>query len=290
MHWGDKGYEVEFTRGVGQFDAHLRENGWTNTRMEFFFNHKKRHRWFGWDGDEPKYIKDMGQHQEMIRMWESVTADSPVPWVYRMDASWQMKNQFDMIGGHRNMWVCSGFHRWYPDELRTVTERGEIAWWYTGSPPIGACSSAILALVYQTWERGLSGCCQWSTISPGDDPWFESNGSATCMMYPGDRFGIKGPLPSIRMKVLRNGIQDIDLLDRATKAAGDANPRRAAFTESIPVVVWEKPPPIVRQQPPEEWDSHNLMEDHEPGHLEQKQLDPFWWSEIRDQTLSKETS
>ena len=288
LWWGEKGYEVEFVRGVQQFDAHLRQNGWTDTHMEFFFNHKKRHRWFGWDGDEPKYLKDMEYHKEMIRMWETATAGSPVPWLYRMDASWQMKNQFDLLGGHNNFWVCSGFHKWYPDELRQVMARGEIAWWYNGTPPVQGTSSEILALVYQTWARGLHGNCQWLTNRPGPDPWFQCNGAGTVSLYPGDRFGIKGPIPSIRLKVLRNGIQDIDLVDQAAREGPAADAARKAWKESIPIPVWTQPSPAALELPPEDWDNYNLAAEHEPVHEEQKHLDPFWWQQIRGRALSQE--
>ena len=30
----------------------FREKGWTSTRFELFFNHKKRYKGFPWDGDE----------------------------------------------------------------------------------------------------------------------------------------------------------------------------------------------------------------------------------------------
>jgi len=286
LWWGEKGYEVEFTRGVRQFDAHLREKGWTHSRMQFFFNHKKRHRWFEWDGDEPKFLKDMGYHKEMIRMWESVTADSPVPWVYRMDASWQMKNQFAVLAGHRNMWVCGGFITWYPDEVRQVMARGEIVWWYGGTPPIHTASSGILSAIYRTWARGVQGFCAWSTVNPGKDPWFDCNGCATGLLYPGDRFGIPGPIPSIRLKIERNGIQDIDLLDRVTKEAGNADALREDWRRSIPIPVWEKPSPSAYSLPPEDWDSPTLAAEHEPVYQADETLDPSWWQHIRGRALA----
>jgi len=288
LWWGDKGYEVEFVRGVRQFDAHLRERGWTRTRMEFFFNHKKRHRSFGWDGDEMKYMKDAGHHLEMIRMWEKATAGSPVPWVYRLDASWQVKNQFEVLGGHRNFWVCGGMVRWYPQEVARVIQRGETVWWYGGAPRINAPSSSILQNVYLTWARGMHGYCAWSTINPGPDPWFDCSGSATALLYPGERFGIKGPLPSIRLKVQRNGIQDIDLIDQAAKAAGNLDTVRRQVSGAVPIPLWEAPPPNATKLPPEDWDAYNLVEDHEPEHRERKQLDPLWWRVIRQLALKQE--
>jgi hypothetical protein len=285
--WGEPGYEVEFNRCVGQFDDHLRENGWTHTHIEFFFNHKKRYRWFEWDGDEVKHLKDMRYHQEMVRLWEQAIGDTPVQWVYRSDASWQMVSQFERMSGHRSFWVCGEFHRWYPDQVRQVLDRGDTVWWYGGTPPVQAATSSILSNVYQTWARGLGGYCAWLTTDPGPDPWFDCDGCATGSIYPGERFGIGGPIPSIRLKVQRNGIQDIDLLDQVAKSVGNATTVRRELERIIPIQIWSRPPPAAEQLPPEEWDSRNLADEHEPVYRAKEALDPFWWQVLRDRALAQ---
>jgi hypothetical protein len=287
LWWGERGYEVEFDRCVGQFDAHLRQRGWTDTYVEFFFNHKKRYRWFGWDGDEVKHLKDMDYHQEMVRLWEKAIGDTPVKWVYRMDASWQMVNQFKMMAGHKNFWVCGGFHRWYPEEVRQVIDRGDTVWWYGGTPPLQEATSSILSSVYQTWARGLHGYCAWLTTNPGPDPWFDCDGCDTGSIYPGERFGINGPIPSIRLKVQRNGIQDIDLIE-AAKTIGDTTSLCAELEQVIPIALWTRPPRAAEELPPEDWDSRNLAEEHEPVYENEKKLGPFWWQAVRDRALVRE--
>lgn len=288
LHWGERGYEVEFIRGLREFDAHLREKGWTTSHVELFFNHKKRFRWFEWDGDEPKYLKDIAYHVRMAEMWADAVTGSPVNWVYRMDASWQMKQQFSRLAGHRNFWVCGGFHRWYREELRAVQERGDIVWWYGGSPPVQAASSAILRYAYETWGRSLDGYCAWLTTNPGPDPWFNCTGANTGCIYPGDRFGIKGPIPSIRLKIQRNGIQDLDLLDHALKSTGTIKTARDKLAQMIPLRLWTKPPRTALELPPEDWTSQNLREEHEPEHEEKAKLDPAWWQLVRAQALAEE--
>jgi len=286
LWWGEPGYGVEFTRGVGQFDAHLRANGWTGSRLEFFFNHKKRYRWFEWDGDEVKYAKDDAYHLEMGRLLKQATAGSPVKWVYRMDASWQMKNQFDRLAGSTNFWVCGGFLRWYPEEVRRVLGRGDIVWWYGGTPSIAAATSSILQNLFQTWARGLGGFCAWLTTSPGQDPWFDCEGGTTAVMYPGERFGIAGPIPSVRLKVQRNGIQDVDLVDRAARAAGRLEEVRGSLAQGVPLRLWEPPPRAALELPPEDWDSINLSAEHEPGREPLPEPDPSWWARFRQSALA----
>jgi hypothetical protein len=285
LHYGEKGYETEFVSGVKQFDAHLQEKGWTQSRVAFYLNHKKRYRWFGWDGDEVKDIKDMKYQYEIVEMWEKAIEGSSVPWLYRMDASWQMKNIFPLMAGHPNFWVCGGFHRWYPNELAEVVARGDEAWWYGGTASITAASSSIMSPSYETWMRGLHGNCAWLSTGCGADPWFNSDGGGTGQIYPGERFGIKGPIPSCRLKIERNGIQDIDLLNQAVEASGDKGAVQEELKTTIPVPIWKKPPKAAVELPPEEWDSRTLQEEHEPGAVEQKELDPNWWQAIRNRAL-----
>jgi hypothetical protein len=289
LWWGEPGYEVEFTRCVGQFDAHLRDNGWTKTQIEFFFNHKKRYRWFEWDGDEVKHAKDDAYHLEMIRLWEKATAGSPVKWVYRADVSWQMKGQFERLGGHRNLWNCGGFCAWYPEEIRRVLARGEIVTTYGGCPRIDAASTDILQNLYHTWARGLHGFCAWLTPRPGPDPWFDCDGAETGIFYPGERFGIAGPLPSIRLKLLRNGIQDLDMLDQEARRKGRLERTRKALIDAVGAPVWGEPPRVARELPPEEWDSINLGIEHEPIMAPSERLGSGWWAVVRDAAFSDGT-
>jgi len=288
LWWGEPGYQVEFTRGLRQFDEHYRRNGWTRTNIEFFFNHKKRYRWFEWDGDEPKYAKDDAYHVQMGRMWRSAVQGSPLKWVYRMDASWQMKNEFARLRGLVDFWVLGGFSRWYPEDIREVRERGDTVWWYGGTPSVADASSDVLQSVYKTWVRGFDGYCAWLTTSPGSDPWFNCDGAATGMIYPGERFGIPGPIPSIRLKLERNGIQDIDLLNQAASLRGALEETRQELAAEVPIQLWERPPTAACVLPPEEWDSRNLRTEIEPGTIPLPKLDPLWWTAIRRRAHARE--
>jgi len=154
LWWNQPGYEAEFVRCVRQFDRHFRQKEWLTSRPFFFFHHKKRYRWFEWDGDEPKGAKDDAYFLEMGRLLKKAIGDSPVPWVYRMDASWQMKNHIDRFAGMVNFWVCGGFARWYPDEIAIALDRGDIVWTYSGTPPIDAPSAGLLEHVAPAPTRG----------------------------------------------------------------------------------------------------------------------------------------
>jgi hypothetical protein len=277
VHWGERGYEVELTRGLRQFDDHLAQHGWVHTRMEFFFNHKKRYRWFAWDGDEVKYPEDFPIHDEFSRIFHAATADAGAPWLYRFDASWQIEGQFQRYAGRRNFWVLGGMHRWFPEAVQQALSRGELVWWYGGLPPLQEPTTAVLDRVYETWARGLGGFCLWLTTGPDEDPWFDCRGNATASLYPGKRFGIAGPIPSIRLKVQRNGIQDIDLFS-ALQSPGLFDRIRAGMG----IALWTDPPPVARATDPSFWDSANLAEEHEPVHTGGGPADPYRFHLIRE--------
>jgi len=287
LHFGEEGYDVEFVNCVRQFDEHLRENGWTGSHIEMFFNHKKRYRWFGWDGDEPKYSKDFAYHKKMGELFKQATDGSPVPWIYRSDTSWQMKNHWEALKGYITFWVCGRFVRWYPSQVKKVIERGDTVWNYGGLPSITVQSSAILENLFSTWALGLSGFSPWNTTSLGGDPWFSCTGMTEGILYPGERFGIPGPIPSIRMKIQRNGIQDVDLIMQANRDDQAAVDRLKRMTEeNNPVCVWEDLPKAAVELPPEDWDSKNLQAEHEPIKQYNESLNPLWWQGIRDAALT----
>jgi hypothetical protein len=288
LYWGQPGYEVEFTRCVGEFDRHFREKGWLTTHPYFFFNHKKRYRWFEWDGDEPKYAKDDAYYVEMGRLFQAAVGDTPVPWLFRMDASWQMKNEWEKLAGIVNYWVCGGFARWYGKEVRPVVERGDVVWTYSGTPAIDAPSSALLEHVWRIWARGLHGHCDWLSVRPDPDVWFACEGAAVSTIYPGERFGIAGPIPSARLKMQRNAVQDVNLID-AAKASGRLAETRQRLTDVAGLAIWEDPPPIVLQAPPEEWDSANLTAGSQDDNMsDYAGQDPLWWVPLRRAALGEE--
>jgi hypothetical protein len=76
---------------------------------------------------------------------------------------------------------------------------------YLGEPEIG---------VPDVWSyTGVNGFVRWLTVDPGPDPWFHLAGGSETLVYPGERFHIAGPLASIRLKLQRNCLQDLALLD-----------------------------------------------------------------------------
>jgi len=289
INWKEKGYDVEYTRGIKQFDSHLKKKKWTRSYIEYFFNHKKRYRWFEWDGDEPKYEKDFEPIGKMGDLLHPAVKGSPVKWTYRADVSWHEKKQWEVHKDNINFYVNAGLIRWYRKEAeKTMSRKNTIMWRYGGLPSVTGPSSMILQNLFTVWSMGMTGFLPWSSIDVGDDPWFDFDGGSGGCVYPGERFGIEGPLPSIRLKIERNGMQDIDLINTRCRNKTQHARLRNRLIARLPISTWGKMPKGIRKLPPEDWDSRNMHADHEPGAVETRSLDPAWWSHIRKIAFGKE--
>ncbi|MCC6365986.1 MAG: DUF4091 domain-containing protein [Bryobacterales bacterium] len=257
LWWGEPGYEAEFGNVVSEMERHFREKGWTHTRLELFFNHKKRYMGFPWDGDEVRFPEDDWYFREYGRMFRNaVPKDSPVRFVFRADTSWSMEQQSKELEGIVNMWICGdGILSWYPQVAREMKRRGDIVWFYSGPPPVTQAAAKITEFPLQAWLWGIDGYVHWLTVSAGADPWFRFDGGGTALVYSGERFGIEGPIPSIRLKVQRNAVQDLALLESfqtrrpVTELRAEAARR---FNGSKPEDWWN-PRPAIADRPPMEW-------------------------------------
>ncbi|HKT12760.1 MAG TPA: hypothetical protein VJW77_13135 [Terriglobia bacterium] len=255
--WGQPGYEAEFTNVVGEMEKHFRQKGWTRTHLEMFFNHKKRYMGFSWDGDEVRFPKDLRYFHEFGRLLnKALPADTPVRFVFRADVSWDMEQQFRELDGVVNMWTCGGgILSWYQGAPKMLRERGDIVLYYGGPPGVTEPASAITEFVLRAWVWDTMGFVHWLAVQPGNDPWFNFTGGGTTLVYPGDRFGLRDPIPSVRLKIQRNAVQELTLLDSFKARHGIEALKAEAtkqFNGSTPAEWWDPRPPFAGQ-PTYEW-------------------------------------
>ena len=213
--WGEAGYEAEFVNVVSEMERHFREKRWTQTNFEVFFNHKKRYKGFPWDGDEVRFAKDLKYFNEYGRLLkEALPANTPVHFLFRADVSWDMEQQFKVLNGVVKLWCAGGgILSLYKDAPEMLRNRGDVIWYYGGPPSVTDSSTAITEFSLRAWLWGVNGYVHWLTVSPGEDPWFHFDGGQTALIYSGERFGVREPIPSIRLKIQRNCLQDLALLD-----------------------------------------------------------------------------
>ena len=255
--WGEPGYEAEFINVVREMERHFRDKGWTHTNFEVFLNHKKRYKGFPWDGDEVRFPKDLKYFLEYGRLLKkALPADSPVHFVFRADVSWDMEQEFKVLDGVVKLWCASGgilsFYRTAPETLRN---RGDVIWYYGGPPSITDTSAAITEFPLRAWLWGVNGYVHWLTVSPGEDPWFHFSGGQTALVYSGERFGISDPIPSIRLKIQRNCLQDLALLDKfnARKQLDLLKTEAAHRYNNSNIEDWWNPRPVLADLPSDQW-------------------------------------
>lgn len=257
FQWGSPAYEAEFVNVVAEMEQHFREKGWTRTGFELFFNHKKRYKGFGWDGDETRFPQD-DAYFKLYGAWlqKACPPESTVKFRFRHDASWRMRGQADTLAGIVNHWVFAGFLSIYPELPKLVKRRGDLAWIYGGTNGVYGPVAEIAELPYRTWLMGLDGYTRWLSVDGlSRVPLKDYNGD-TCQVYSGEQFGIDGPIPSIRLKLERNILQDVALLKAAERKAKEETERGEEFRGRVAEIfglrladLWRPDSQLKRQQP-----------------------------------------
>ena len=148
---------------------------------------------------------------------------------------------YDMLKGKVNIW-CTATYFHNEKVLDERVKAGEEVWNYVccgPGPPYANFFVTMPAmshrmLFWQEWKYRSSGLLYWSTTywepSPAgtDDPWEDmatvkwitkdlfGDGS---LLYPGHKVGHYGPLPSLRLKMIRQGLQDYEYIAMAAKVS-----------------------------------------------------------------------
>ncbi len=289
LWWGEPGYEAEFVNVISEVEQHFRQNNWISTQLEVFFNHKKRYKGFAWDGDEARFDRDNQYLLEYGRLLRNaVPADSPVHFVMRADTSWTMERQFALLRGIVRFWVAGeGTYGWYPDAAREVKQRGDRVWTYGGTPSVDEVSTRITLNPLRSWISGVDGFVRWLTVSPGPDPWFHFEGGRETLIYPGERFGIPGPLAAIRLKLQRNCLQDLALLESAIPAASRNQVQEEVVRRfnGTRLSDWHQVRPALADRPPLDWNNTDIEEAMKPFEARFEHLSPAAWQRVHDYAL-----
>jgi hypothetical protein len=279
---------------LSAMERHFREKNWTSTRFEVFFNHKKRYKGFNWDGDEIRFERDNDYLITYRRMLDkAVPAASPVKFVVRADTSWSMADQFERLRGIVNFWVAGeGMLSWYPDAPAALRKRGDIVWSYGGTPSVDRVSSEITLNPLRSWVSGVQGFVRWLTVAPGPDPWMSLQGGGETLVYPGERFGLHEPLASIRLKLQRNCLQDLALLQARTQTLS----RDAVLSEVVrryngsSPKDWRNTAPPLASTPVLDWNNLNIEEAQAPFNQRFSKIETDAWLRVRHYALTSDGS
>ncbi|MGE9290701.1 MAG: glycoside hydrolase domain-containing protein [Puniceicoccales bacterium] len=131
-------------------------------------------------------------------------------------------------------------------------DMGEELWWYQASwpkppyPGLFIDSEAIETRIgfWQMWLHGVSGVIYWGGARWGDgNPWEDAATRPQWpnlygdgyFVYPGEPVGVEGPVSSIRLENIRDGIEDHLYLTLYAEAFGqrDADGKAAEIVDSL---------------------------------------------------------
>jgi hypothetical protein len=290
LWWGEPGYEREFVNVLSAMERHFREKNWTSTRFELFFNHKKRYKGFEWDGDEIRFSRDNNYLITYRRMLDkALPANTPVKFVFRLDTSWTMSEQFARLKDVVNFWVAGeGMLSWYPEAVKELKSRGDVIFTYGGTPAVDQTSASISVNPLKSWISGVDGFVRWQTVAPGPDPWFALGGGGETLVYPGDRFGINEPLATVRLKLQRNCLQDLGLLEeRARKGSREQVQSEVVRRfNGTSLSQWHNTTSPLASTPVLEWNNVNIGEALDTFERRFAHPEPAAWLRVRDFALS----
>ncbi|MEM6988435.1 MAG: glycoside hydrolase domain-containing protein, partial [Pseudomonadota bacterium] len=182
-------------------------------------------------------------HAQMDRVQTAIDQgapqlDIPLIWTSHSNpATWQDRDALDLRGITR-LWAPNA-HAADPRFLQAREAAGETTWFYhSGHPAVGAHSINASGIDMRTWgvigaRYGITGQLMWavnlgSDARPFAEPMYKPDDDRFgngVMVYPGNQLrkigypAVAGPIPSIRLKLWRRGLQDADLIALARDIA-----------------------------------------------------------------------
>lgn len=206
--------------------------------------------------DEPVNSEAYATLKRMAAFVHEVAPGLKVCSPFYRGPDWNEKlTPFDELVGVLDIW-CANTGYYAMGNLRELMlarqKAGEEAWWYVCCGPGGPFCNFFVnmsalqhrILMWQMYRYGITGLLYWSTTwwNPASttDPYRDiatvkdinpniyGDGS---LFYPGAQVGIDGPVTSVRLECIRDGLEDYELLVLAERALGKE--RVASIAEQV---------------------------------------------------------
>lgn len=259
-----------YARAAREFKAHAAERGWTRTRF------------FAYIVDEaPTDARTRENERRLQAALDEGAAPEGLPllWTSHTNPATLASDAARDRRGLTRWWVPNG-GACDPEFLRPRVAAGERVWFYHhGHPAVGVHGVNATGVELRTWgaicwRYGLQGSFVWAVdlgdperplavpnYKKGETRW--GNG---VLVYPGSRLPdvglspIDGPLPSLRLKAYRRGLQDFEyawlLAKSGRRETADAIVRRV-----VPVALTEATIPGEPPWSPDPDDWYRMRED-----------------------------
>jgi hypothetical protein len=204
----------------------------------------------GWFGKGYFYVVDepasKAAYDQFIAVNERLRKIEPryrivAPFWSNPDFDAKLKSK-DLMLGRIGIWCPHldylGSEPGFREFLKGRENAGESIWWYVCNNPrepynnlqIDMTAMSHRTLPWQQKREGLRGLLYWS-VNYWDkkfvnDPWQDMDTIGTgfygdgSLLYPGKKVGVDGPVSSLRLEVLRDGLEDFDYLALADRLLG----------------------------------------------------------------------
>ena len=232
------------------------------------------------DPDERyEYIRSV--HQDMDDIQKAIDAGAPnepridLLWTSHSNPSiWESDPELDLTGKIR-LWAPNASAADVPFLQKRQAERDDTLWFYhSGHPAIGVHSMNASGIEMRTWgvtaaKYGFDGQFMWAvnlgsderpfaepSYRPDDDRF--GNG---IMVYPGNQLpkigypATPGPLPSMRLKAWRRGLQDAELIHlvRTTTSSETVSAMESRLNAILPRALSEGRRSAAWSSNPQDW-------------------------------------
>ena len=223
-------YEKAFGEAYKGFADHLKDHGWFSKAIYYI-------------SDEPHYRHDyvIDQMKRLCDMAHRFEPDLPI-----YSSTWAFVPQWE---GYLDIWGVGPHGSCPVDRMRHLRKKGFKMWFTTdGHMCIDTPYLAIERLLpWLCFKYDVSGYefwgVSWWTYDPWERGWHRyirqsaegkkwrwvryPNGDGY-LAYPGRKVGLKGPVPSIRILAVRDGVEDYELFNALSRyaEAGDEEARR----------------------------------------------------------------
>ncbi len=204
--------------------------------------------------DEPRTVAMVKELEEKCNHLKKICPEIKIFSPYYTNV--QMDEDTDQIGCMSSFMTshCPKLANWDDDQIYTegqkekfgsfesrmkaLMERGDTIWAYVCNYPLAPYLNIKVddegigsrVLFWQMYQRNIDGFLYWNAAYyerlPEKSPWnsVDTFGNGIygdgILLYPGDKVGLSEPIASIRLKIMRDGLDDIELFYLAESLLG----------------------------------------------------------------------
>jgi hypothetical protein len=230
-------YKTGVRKIAKEWLEHAQAMGWHQTHFQSYLNHKYSYGgcaalWVLEECETADDFRAMSFFQSLWREGAALASAPDVDWHWRLDISDRWGQNYGQMNERINWMVMNGSStdwHWPQIRYRNIANELREQWIYYGTGPAPQDAGTGHAQRFlQAWAQGLDGGAPYWDNFQTD--W--TNAAALSVVYSGQNipgFGqYDGPIPSIRLKLMRQAIQIIELANLLAQQPGWSRSRVAA--------------------------------------------------------------